>query len=349
MVAKPSPSHEDGLVLRIHFTVADVTRVRVAVLGPLAELQLSLTKLHEPGNRAIFDSWRARTSAGARMLSSDVREVARFLVPPTLGLVDLFTLVGPVGDWAEGIDRLCRVPNKPLRDEFATSANGTGIRPSWLGAFADGDRSARQRLTSALADYHALAVEPYWPLIRAVLDNERAARIDVMATHGLETMLASLAPALQWKAPILQVPGHRPPRGRTHTDFHLQGRGLLLAPSLFTIADPGLYLPWNDDPAVLIYPVDLDAPTALRLWRHPTEPDERALAGLLGTTRAAALRAIADSCTTTELARRLGISPGGASQHATVLREAGLVVSRRHRNTVRHTLTKLGIDLLNAA
>lgn len=57
---------------------------------------------------------------------------------------------------------------------------------------------------------------------------------------------------------------------------------------------------------------------------------------------------IADGCTTSELAQRIGISPGGASQHATVLREAGLVVSHRHRNTVRHTLTGLGAGLLNA-
>jgi DNA-binding transcriptional ArsR family regulator len=56
---------------------------------------------------------------------------------------------------------------------------------------------------------------------------------------------------------------------------------------------------------------------------------------------------IAHGCTTTELARRLRISPGGASQHATVLREAGLVTSRRQRNTVRHSITKLGLDLLN--
>jgi len=343
----------DGAVLRIHFTFADVTKVRVVVLGPLAELQTSLTKLHEPGNRALFDGWRTRTAAGSQVLSPDVREVARFIAPPTLALVDLFTLVGPADDWADGVDRLCRVPAGPLRDEFALTA-GVGIRPGWIGDFTDGDRTAQRRLTSALAEYHTLAIAPYWPRIRAVLDNERTARVEIMASHGLDAMLAGLAPALRWKPPVLEVPGHRGapahlPANHTDTDFYLQGRGLLLAPSVFNIADPGLYLPWNNDPAVLIYPIDLDAPTALRLWRRPGETNERALAGLLGTTRATALKVIADGCTTTELAQRLGISPGGASQHATVLREAGLVVSRRHRNTVRHALTSLGVDLLNAA
>ncbi|MET0425767.1 MAG: hypothetical protein ABW046_18000 [Actinoplanes sp.] len=46
--------------------------------------------------------------------------------------------------------------------------------------------------------------------------------------------------------------------------------------------------------------------------------------------------------------RRLGISPGGAGRHATVLPQAGPVVSHRRRNTVRHTPAGLGADLLNA-
>jgi DNA-binding transcriptional ArsR family regulator len=339
-------------MLRIHFTVADAMKVRVIVLGPLAELELSFTALRRSAGGALFAGWRARTRAGAPALSPDVRHVARFVAPPRLGLVDLFTLVGSADDLAEGVDRLCGVPAGPLWAELAFTPTVAGIRPGWIGDFADGDRTARQRLTTALADYHGLAIAPYWSRIRAVLDNERAARVDVLVNHGLDAMLAGLAPALRWKSPVLEVVDYRGawsgPDATGVKDVHLGGRGLLLAPSLFANADPGLYTPWNDDPALLIYPIDLDAPTALRLWRRADEVDDRALAGLLGATRAAALRVIADGCTTTELSQRLGISPGGASQHATVLREAGLVASHRHRNTVRHTLTRLGVDLLNA-
>jgi DNA-binding transcriptional ArsR family regulator len=348
---KDRGQYQDGAVMRIHFTVADSTRLRVVVLGPLAELQHSLTRLQLPSNQALYDSWRRPALAGTRALSPDVREVARFVAPPAGPMVDMFTLVGAADDHTEGLDRLCGSPGGPLRDEFAVTPTIAGIQSGWIGDFADGDRTARQRLTGALADYHDMAIGPYWPRIRAVLDKERAARIDVMATHGLDAMLTGLAPALHWKAPVLEVPDQARPgqagRIRTITDIHLRGRGLLLAPSLFC-TDPGLFTPWNDDPALLIYPIDLDALTARRVWRRTGEPDQRALAGLLGTTRAAALRVIADGCTTSELARQLGISPGGASQHATVLREAGLVISRRHRNTVRHTLTGLGVDLLNA-
>jgi DNA-binding transcriptional ArsR family regulator len=71
-----------------------------------------------------------------------------------------------------------------------------------------------------------------------------------------------------------------------------------------------------------------------------------ALAPLLGRTRAAALAAIADGCTTTELTVRLGISVAGASQHATVLRDACLIITRCYGGTALYTLTPLGTELL---
>ncbi|MFI6868033.1 ArsR/SmtB family transcription factor [Nocardia sp. NPDC050406] len=72
----------------------------------------------------------------------------------------------------------------------------------------------------------------------------------------------------------------------------------------------------------------------------------RDLSALLGATRAAVLEAIADGGSTTDLALRLGISPSSASEHAAILRDAGLTVSMRSRNQVRHRLTPLGAALL---
>jgi DNA-binding transcriptional ArsR family regulator len=97
---------------------------------------------------------------------------------------------------------------------------------------------------------------------------------------------------------------------------------------------------------VLIYPAGADPATTPR--SAPTEaavPD--GLADLLGQTRAAVLVALAGGSTTGELARKLRISPAGASQHATVLRRAGLILSTRRGNSVLHTLTPLGSALLN--
>jgi DNA-binding transcriptional ArsR family regulator len=60
-----------------------------------------------------------------------------------------------------------------------------------------------------------------------------------------------------------------------------------------------------------------------------------------------ARRELADGCTTTGLARRLGVSPSTASHHAGVLRDARLIQTTREGNTVHHRLTDLGATLLN--
>ena len=43
----------------------------------------------------------------------------------------------------------------------------------------------------------------------------------------------------------------------------------------------------------------------------------------------------------------MSLSAASASAHATVLREAGLAVAQRHRNTVLHTASRLGVELLD--
>jgi DNA-binding transcriptional ArsR family regulator len=55
---------------------------------------------------------------------------------------------------------------------------------------------------------------------------------------------------------------------------------------------------------------------------------------------------VGGGCTTSELARRVGVSLASASQHASVLREAGLVHTLRQGGAVLHTLTPLGAALL---
>jgi DNA-binding transcriptional ArsR family regulator len=67
---------------------------------------------------------------------------------------------------------------------------------------------------------------------------------------------------------------------------------------------------------------------------------------LLGRTRYAVLDAVAEGCGTGELARRVGISCPVTSQHATVLRQAGLITTQRTGRSVAHALTALGSALL---
>jgi len=91
----------------------------------------------------------------------------------------------------------------------------------------------------------------------------------------------------------------------------------------------------------LIYPTTVDIAAARR--------GGGALQPLMGRTRAAVLAAAGGGATTSQLARLLGISIASASDHATVLRNAGLIASGRRRNTMVHTLTPLGAGLVSAA
>jgi DNA-binding transcriptional ArsR family regulator len=93
---------------------------------------------------------------------------------------------------------------------------------------------------------------------------------------------------------------------------------------------------------VLVFGVPI---AVTELYRTP-ETGRHALDALVGRTRAAVLRELTVSRTTSELAARLGISSAGASQHATVLRDTGLIASHRNGNTVQHSVTALGTALL---
>lgn len=73
-----------------------------------------------------------------------------------------------------------------------------------------------------------------------------------------------------------------------------------------------------------------------------------ALGRLLGTNRAALLDALSIPGTTTGLAGRFGWAASTVSAHLTVLKDAGLLTSRRDGYRVRYRRTPLGEALVNS-
>lgn len=71
------------------------------------------------------------------------------------------------------------------------------------------------------------------------------------------------------------------------------------------------------------------------------------VAQLIGASRARLLELLDRPMTTTGLAGALRMAPSTASRHASVLREAGLLTSRRHGNRMMHHRTQLGKALLD--
>ncbi|MFI9626613.1 ArsR/SmtB family transcription factor [Streptomyces sp. NPDC052042] len=201
--------------------------------------------------------------------------------------------------------------------------------------------SRQTELVSALSGFSHAAVRPYWSQVRSVLEAVRDASGRIMIASGAERLLGSLHPRLRWHAPVLEL--HRGP----DRDVYLAGRGLVLSPSFFLLEQTCMFVEATsaDGPPAILFPVNDSAKAE---FSRRCAGDAEALGALVGHTRAAALQVLTESCTTSELARRLNLSLAGASKHASVLRRAGLIMTTRSRNTALHTLTPLGVALLDS-
>lgn len=75
-------------------------------------------------------------------------------------------------------------------------------------------------------------------------------------------------------------------------------------------------------------------------------PPPHGLSKLMGGTRATLLASLVQPASTTALAGQFGLSAGGVSNHLAVLRDTGLVTSRRSSREVIYECTELGRTLL---
>ncbi|WP_214410630.1 ArsR/SmtB family transcription factor [Sphaerisporangium fuscum] len=320
-------------MLRIHFTSEDLRRVTVAQRpDPLWDVLLSLHVLQEKGD-PVFREWRRQVPAartpGIRLLVE--------LAPPSGYSPDFLTPGrGEAGIECQ-IDRLLSTPRARLRDDLTYMASEQPVTP-WVRELATGGLPALNRLARAVENYHRSCLAPYQDVIHTHLEADRIRRGRLLMRGGIDGLLAGLHRSVSWRPPVLEVADY------VDHDIHLWGRGLVLLPSLFCRRHP-ITLRHVGEPPVLVYPVSPPPGWLPRAGERESGRD--ALSDLLGHTRAAVLRACVDTITTTQLADRAGVSISSASRQATVLREAGLLDTRRDGGAVLHDLTDLGIALLN--
>lgn len=334
--------NEAMMTKRIHFTAEDLARTRVrTTLGVAAETLDGVKRLRERGGTPAVRSWR---TAVTNELGGPLREQAApllALMPAHGPQIDIATLTGDTTCIDEAVDNLLAASRVLTRSEVEY----LDIHPAhrgWAQALADGDCGARQELAGALRACHRVAVAPYWPQMRHHLKSARDGYAGTMAEGGVERLMETLcAPLVRWRPPVLEV------RHPCDADIHLRGRGLVIAPTVFSSRQAEVLqnLVDQEQPPVLALPTVGWGMNGSAQWLAG-ESAEGALDDLVGRTRAAVLAAVAVGCSTTELARRLGISPATASQHATVLRRAALITTRRDGKAVLHTTTPLGAALL---
>ncbi|MFD9902887.1 ArsR/SmtB family transcription factor [Streptomyces sp. NPDC059063] len=323
-------------MLRVHFTGDDLART---VLGDkpdaLWEVSISLHRLQRRDTGVVFGPWRSqvlpRIPPAVRLLSP---------LAPAKGYCLDFLTPARRSSRATQIEALRSTGRETIRADLREfrRQNPRLRLPSWCTQLAEGDTGTLGRLALAADTYFDACLAPYWDRVLSQVHRDWMHRTTLLAQGGWEALFRTLHPSARWSYPVLELdyPVDR--------EMHLHGRGLVLQPSFFcrynvtSLLDPCL-------PPVLVYPIDHDPG-----WALPTLPADtnKPLTTLLGTTRAQLLHAVADgTATTQQLARRTRTTPPNASRHLTALREAALVHSHRHRNTVLHTITRLGTALLN--
>ncbi len=308
-------------MLRIWFTDEDMGRLRIvrrphALWETVLSLQMLQTRAH-----AAIPGWREGALTGlATARSSNALRILRPLIPTRGYFPDFLT-----PDDVAIEDGIATIVNTPVTRVEAELELLTGYGPMPSGGLGT--------VGEALAHYHDTVLAPWMPRMHALIDADRAVRARALLDGGVEALLDTFRPMVRWRHPLLEADYP------VDQELRLDGRGLLLVPSIFcqgtpiTLMDPSL-------PPTLVYPVGRPAPATR------TEADE-ALAALMGGTRSEVLRLLGETGgTTSELARRLEISVASASQHASVLRRSGLVVSRRAGNAVVHHITPLGRAVL---
>ncbi|CAL9389093.1 hypothetical protein SUDANB95_01215 [Actinosynnema sp. ALI-1.44] len=287
-------------------------------VSPLWETVAALRVLAAPS--AVHQRWTAWARPRLAELGPDptllttlatMPVVPEFLIPtPGVRSMDMDTELHFLPRVAEPARVAAALPDDPR------------LRP-----LLDDQAGALSAILDRLRQVHDAVIAPVWPRLEGVLQGDIERRGRRLVDRGTPTVLAELHPHVAPHPDGVEVWGRRVVAG---------GRDLVLVPSAFLW--PDVYL--RDSPVrlALCYP----AHGLGSLWERRPAPTGDALARLVGPTRARLLHELDRPSTVSELAARLGITVGAASQHLSVLRAAGLAASVREGRKVVSLRTDLG-------
>nr|CEL13339.1 putative transcriptional regulator [Kibdelosporangium sp. MJ126-NF4] len=313
----------------------DMAQTRLAY-SMLSEAVLSVRVLNDPSRHAVHLPWLRHTHAWMQESALDLGLLSD-LVPADDRIPDFLTPppATPVPVLNQELERLRAVPVTQVRKDLdAMVVSRSNALASLYADPADG----LNRLSGQITAYWEGAIGPYWPRMRALLDGDILYRARRITEGGADLVLRDLHPDVAWKSGELSVS-----RRRYHDTRSVRDRGLLLVPSVF--AWPAVFtqteMPWQP---TLIYPVR----GVGTLWEEVRARTPMALAKVLGHSRARLLAQLDTPATTTDLARIAGMTAGGASQHLTALRDAGMITAQRDGRFTLYTRTALGNAIIAA-
>ena len=346
--------------MEIIFSDDDLARVRVCRgLSVALELMYAGHRWRAPHRLDVLGGWSRRTMTELGPLAAPV------LADVQAGAFQFHTL---------GMDRGAQAPLDDVLDESLSRptlqwreliAEGLSVlRFPIQDGLAEGRAAAMTSAAESLRVFHRVAVQPYWSQLEAAAAAQTATWTHILATRGLAALLEELHPTVTWHQPSLSVQ-LRAPRDCDPSCFHCAshitklhvGRwrvsrdGLTIMPTAFG----GPWCGWSGHPepgrGLVIDQLLVPIPITWQCFElNPSGPEGDALADLLGPTRSWVLLACLDgTLTTTKLAQQVGISNSSASEHAAVLRAAGLVQSERRGNRMLHRATPMGAALARSS
>jgi DNA-binding transcriptional ArsR family regulator len=317
------------------FDTEALTRVRFAI-SPSLELIRSTRVLDDPASAVLHLPWIERALRSTHDLDlAPVRALQRseiynpdFVHPPPSG---------PLAELEHELAVMIATPPGQISAEIRYAYDGRTL-PAVLEPFVAEPRESVERLAGLMRTYWDRCLAEDWPRIRSLLEQDVLYRARQIADGGTRRLFADLDESVSFNEGELRVDCD------CKGDLDLDERGLLLVPSVFVWPKVTLVSaePWQP---TLIYP----ARGAGMLWGPEPAPAPDALERLLGRTRATLLMSLDSPRSTTDLAGALGLSPGGVSQHLSVLRDAGLISGRRVARAVLYLRSAEGDALLAAA
>ena len=322
-------------MITIRLNAEDVGRIRFA-LSPVWEAVTSVRALSNNTARSVHGPWLQKVRP---IIEGPDLTLLKALIPSFGYIPDFITPAPPRRSTSleSGLAAIAATPHDLVVNEIGRlhRHNPHPLLPDLIGDPA----KALDLITSALETYWRRALEPDWRRMRALLQEDLAFRLDELASGGIERLFRNLHPSVRFSGDRIEID-----RPFACDGEPLAGQGVLLVPCVFTWPAA---LPVSEAPHVptITYP-----PRGLgRLWEDRQDATESPLADLVGRTRAAIVSHLDLPMSTTHLAHQLGVSAPTLSVHLSILRNAGVVDSRRDGRAVLYYRTALGTQLLTAS
>jgi DNA-binding transcriptional ArsR family regulator len=315
---------------RLTLSAPDVAGLRLA-FSPLWEVVASVRVLKEPGAHALHLPWIK--AATTRLATTDVDLLWSLVPVPTRRLPGFLapTPATPLPELDDELDELVAVTVDDLRAELIAVLGRSGAQTALYRA----PKREMRRLVGQIRAYWDAVLVDDWPRLRGLLEGDVMYRARRLARGGARLLFADLHPDVSWERDTLtvRIPG-------ATAEHALDGRGLVLVPSAFVW--PRVFCKVDRRwPPVLRYP-----PRGVAtLWESGTRAVD-GLDGVLGRTRARLLAELDSPASTSELARRTGLTAAAVSQHLALLRDAGLVSAHRTGPVVLYGRTRRADGLI---